>query len=95
LKHRTRKINNETIAQFKHLLENEMWECLKKKDTNYKFNSFLCIFLYTFDASFPVQNKSVGTIKNGWITQEIKISCKHKRSLCIHIYIAGAVLIHK
>jgi hypothetical protein len=38
LKLRTRRINNETIAQFQHLLENEMWEhVFKNKDTNSNF----------------------------------------------------------
>jgi hypothetical protein len=35
LKQRTRKINNEIIAQFQYLLENETWEpVFKNKDTN-------------------------------------------------------------
>jgi hypothetical protein len=60
LKQRTRKINNETTAPFLHLLENKMWEPLfENRDTNYKLNSFLYTFLKIFEASFPVQNKSV------------------------------------
>jgi hypothetical protein len=36
LKQKTRKMNNETIAPFQHLLENEIWEpVFKNKDTNY------------------------------------------------------------
>jgi hypothetical protein len=36
LKQRTRKINNVTIVQFQHLLQNERWELVfKNKDTNY------------------------------------------------------------
>jgi hypothetical protein len=65
LKQRTRKINNETIAYFLHLLESETWEpVFENKDTNYKSYSFLYTFLKSFKASFPVQNKSVGKIKN-------------------------------
>ena len=45
------------------------------------FNSFLCTFLNIFQASFPVKYKSTNNVKNDWITQGIKISCKHKRSL--------------
>jgi hypothetical protein len=61
LKWRTRIINGETTAQFQRLLENKMWEpVFENRDTNYKFNSFLYIFLKIFEASFPVQNKSVG-----------------------------------
>jgi hypothetical protein len=47
--------NIETIAQFQHILEHEMWEpVFKNKDTNYKFNSFLYVFLNIFQASFPI-----------------------------------------
>jgi hypothetical protein len=60
LKYRTRIINEETTAHFNHLLEYEMWgPVFKNRDTNYKFNSFLFIFLKFFAASFPFQNKSV------------------------------------
>ena len=44
------------------------------------FNSLLSIFLNIFKASFLVQYKSMKD-KNAWITQGIKISGKHKRSL--------------
>jgi hypothetical protein len=92
LKWRTRKINNETIGQFQHLLD-EAWEpVFENRDTNYKFNSFLYTFLKIYEASFPVQNKSVGKTKNDWITQGIKISLRHKGS--VYIYIAEAVIIH-
>jgi hypothetical protein len=46
LKQRTRKINDdETIAQFQHLLENKMWEpVFKNKATNCMFNSVIYFF---------------------------------------------------
>jgi hypothetical protein len=38
----TRKINNQTIVQFQHLLENKLWEpVFRNKDTNYKFKLVL------------------------------------------------------
>jgi len=43
------------------------------------FNSILCVFLDIFQASFPVKYQSMKD-KNDWITQQIKISSKHKRS---------------
>jgi hypothetical protein len=46
------------------------------------FNSFLRTFLNIFEASFPVNCRRTNKEKNHWITQGIKISCKHKRSLC-------------
>jgi hypothetical protein len=48
-------------------------------DAGYKFNSFLDMFLKIFEASFPIQNKSLGKTRNDWTTQGVKISCRHKR----------------
>jgi hypothetical protein len=63
-KWRTRIINGETTAQFQCLLENETWEpVFENRDSNYKFNSFLFMFLKIFEASFPIQNRSVGKSK--------------------------------
>lgn len=54
------------------LLENRTrGPVFENRDTNYKFNSFLYTFLKIFKASFPVQNRSVGKTRNGWITQGI------------------------
>ena len=46
------------------------------------FKSFLCTFLSIFQARFPVKYKSMKD-KNDWITQRIKISCKHERNLYV------------
>jgi hypothetical protein len=51
------------------------------KDPN-RINLFICAFLNTFQASFSVKSTST-TEKQGCIAQGIKISCKHKRSLCV------------
>jgi hypothetical protein len=53
-------------------------------DIDSKFNSFLHTFLNTFEACFPLKYNSVGKIKNDWIAQGIKISCKCKWSLYIY-----------
>jgi hypothetical protein len=37
-------------------------------------------FLNIFETSFPIKYVSIGKIKNDWITQGIKISCKCKRT---------------
>jgi hypothetical protein len=94
LKQRTRKLNNEIIAQFLDLLENKTWKPVFKNRTQIVSLTlfYICIFLNIFEASFPVQNKIVGRIKKDWVTQVIKMSCKHKRSL--YIYIAGTVIIY-
>jgi hypothetical protein len=41
------------------------------------------MFLKIFEASFPVQNRSLGMIRISWITQGIKMSRRHERSLYI------------
>jgi hypothetical protein len=82
LKQRTRLINSETLTDFQTLLKQETWECVyQTQDTNYMLNSFLRTFLNIFESSFPVNYRRRNKGKNDWITQGIKISCKHKRSL--------------
>jgi hypothetical protein len=78
LKQRTRKINNETIAQFQRVLQNKMWEPVFKIKDKYS-NSFSYAFLNISEVSLPIQNKTVGRAQNDWITQGIEISCKHKK----------------
>jgi hypothetical protein len=85
LRHRTRKTDNETVMQFQLLLQNETWESVyKSKDTNSKFNSFLYTFLNMCEAGIPTKYKNIGNLKNGWIMQGIRISCKHNRYLYTH-----------
>ena len=80
LKQRTRLINKEIIMNFQ-TTERETWESVNEdKDPTHMFNSFLFIFLNNFQSSFPVGYKSMKE-KNDFITQGIKISCKHARSL--------------
>jgi hypothetical protein len=82
LKQRTRKINNDTIMQFQLLLMSETWESVyRDQDINNRFHSFLYTALNIFEASFPIKYESMGKIKNDWVTQGIKISCKSKRCL--------------
>jgi hypothetical protein len=73
--------DNETFMKFQTLLKKETWESVYiDTNPNHMFNSFLCTLLKIFQASFPVKYKSLED-KNDWITQEIKILSKHKRSL--------------
>jgi hypothetical protein len=77
LKHKVRKVNNEKIMQFQHLVKSETWIYVHKdNDTNNKFNSFLYTFLSIFESSLPIKYKSIRKIKSDWITQIIKISSK-------------------
>jgi hypothetical protein len=53
LRRRSRKIDSKTVVQFQLLLRNEtLVSVYKSKDTTNKFNSFLCIFLNMYEASF-------------------------------------------
>jgi len=68
---------------FQALLKKENWESVytdTDTDPNHTFNLSLCSFLNNVHTSFPVQYKSMKD-KNDWITQGIKISFKHDRSL--------------
>jgi len=57
---------------FQALLKLEAWESVYiDKDSNRMFNSFLCTFFNIFQASFPVEHKSVKD-KNDLITQGTK-----------------------
>ena len=81
-KQKIRAINKITLTNFQALLKQEMWESVyHNEDVNDMFNSFLSTFLNIFEASFPVKYKSTNNKNNDWITQGIKISCKHKRIL--------------
>jgi hypothetical protein len=68
---------------FQTLLKIETLESVYvDKDPNHMFNSFLCTFFNIFQASFPVEHKSVKD-KNDGMTQGTKISCKRVRSLYV------------
>jgi hypothetical protein len=91
LKQRKRKRNTETIIQFQLLLKNETWDTVyKDNDTNTKFNSFLLTFLIVFEASFQIKYISIGKLRNEWITQGIKTSCKNNTTSTL-----GAVMTQK
>jgi hypothetical protein len=65
--------------QFQPQLANETWDPVYTDNGTNKFNSFLHTFLNIFEGSFfLVKYRSIHRNKNGWITQEIKISCVHK-----------------
>jgi hypothetical protein len=68
---------------FQTLLKKGTWESVyENKDPSHMFNSFLCTFLNIFQASYPVfLHSELQKKKKDLITQGIKISWKHKRSL--------------
>jgi len=65
---------------FQTVLKKTLDSVYTDKDPNYMFKSLLCTFLNIFQGSFPVKYKGMND-KNDWIAQDIKISCKHRRSL--------------
>jgi hypothetical protein len=46
--------------------------------------NFLFTFLNIYEGNFPHKYKSTGKLRNDWIMQRIKISCRLKRSLYIY-----------
>jgi hypothetical protein len=65
---------------FQILIKKENWEPVYiDTDSNHMFKSFLCTFSNIFQASFPAKYERMKD-KNVWLTQGIKINCKHKRS---------------
>jgi hypothetical protein len=82
-----RKINKYTTSNFINELSNESWDAIfNNEDINVMFNSFLNTYLRIFYSSFPiirVTNRYENQCKK-WITQGIKIPCKHKRGLYLN-----------
>jgi hypothetical protein len=89
LKERNTEENKERIFQFQLQLTNEFWESLRiGKNTSNNLNSFLCNFLYIFEAVYPVKYKNIQRNKNCWISKGRKTSfvCKI-RLIYIHMYV--------
>jgi ribosomal protein L33 len=79
-----RLINKDTIQNFLDNLTNETWEDVYKlNEVNEIFNLFLHTFIIIYESSFPTQNLTLNCKNNGWITQGIRLSCRHKQSLYI------------
>ena len=70
--------DNETIMNFQTVLQKETWESVYiDTDPNHMVSSLLRTSLNIFQASFPFKHKSMKD-KYNWITQGIKMSCKHR-----------------
>jgi hypothetical protein len=78
--HRTILITKDSIIHFQELLTNETWVTIYlNNDIIGIFNAFLNTFLSIFEANFPITY--INNVRNnGWITKDIKISCRCKRS---------------
>jgi hypothetical protein len=81
-----RQTNDDIIQNCHSALANEHWEEIYKQDNiNNNFNTFLNTFLIKYENSFPVTQRRYANNVNKWITTEIRIFCKGKRSLYILI----------
>jgi hypothetical protein len=72
------------LSNFINELNNESWDAIFNNEyVNVTFNSFLNTYLRIFYSSFPIIRviNRYETQYKKWITQSIKISCKHKREL--------------
>jgi hypothetical protein len=78
VKVRKRQFTEESVEEFMHLLLRESWqEVLSITEVNTKFNVFMDAILYYFNIAFPLKLFYLNDpIRNRWITQGLKISCK-------------------
>ena len=75
-------MDENSIANFQSYLKEEAWDSVYNSvDMNNIFNIFHCTLLSHFESSFPIMYKSYSPNHNGWMTKEIRISCKKKRDL--------------
>ena len=80
-----RKVDNNTIRHFVHLLSYENWEnVFLEENINIICNNFINTYLRILHASFPFVR--VRNLQNSkpWLTKGIKISCLNKRRLYLN-----------
>jgi hypothetical protein len=78
-----RHFGDDNIREFKYLLKKETWqEVFSETEVNQKFKAFLNSVLHPFDIAFPLEFRHrKKPLRNGWITQGIKMSFKKMRFL--------------
>ena len=79
----TRHFGDDNIREFKYLLKKETWqEVLSEAEVNAKFKVFMNSVLHLFDIAFCLEFRhGKKPLRNGWITQGIKMSSKKMRFL--------------
>jgi hypothetical protein len=79
-----RLITRASISNFVAMLKDESWsDVYSHYGVDKCFSSFLNSFLIYFESCFPMHHTTKKLLKNSWITQGIRISCKKKGSLYI------------
>ena len=77
-----RKVDNNTIGNFVHLLSYENWEnVFSEENVNVLYNNFINTYLRIFYASFPFVKVKNSQNSKPWLTKGIKTSCLNKRRL--------------
>jgi len=75
-----RHFGDDNIREFKYLLQKVTWqEVFSETEINAKLKVFMNSVLYSFDIAFPLEFRyRKKPLRNGWITQGIKMSSKKK-----------------
>ena len=78
-----RHFGDNNIKEFQHVLSKMTWqEVIKETEINAKFEAFMKLINYSFNIAFPLKLKHrKKSMRNGWITQGIRISSKNLRFL--------------
>ena len=78
-----RKINDESIDDFKYLLQHVNWSDVMNTDTNDSYNKFLNKFCELYDVAFPEIKIEVKpkNMLSPWITKGLAKSSKRKQKL--------------
>jgi hypothetical protein len=78
-----RHFGDDNIWEFKYLLKNVTWqEVFSETEVNAKFKVFMNPVLHFFDTAFSLEFRHrKKPLRNGWITQYIKMSSKKIRFL--------------
>jgi len=78
-----RHFGNDNIREFEYLLKKETWqEVFSETEVNTKFKVIMKSVLHSFDIAFLLELRhSKKPLRNGWITQGIKMSSTKMRFL--------------
>jgi hypothetical protein len=78
---RKRQFTEESIHVFNYLLQKESWQSFLSSDVNTSFDAFMDMILHHYNTAFSLKTAYMSKIKNKWITQGIRNSCKRMKLL--------------
>ena len=78
-----RTFNEESVDDFKYLLNHVDWNYIVNSDTNESYNKFLMKFSELYDVAFPETKIEVKTknLLSSWLTKGLRKSSKRKQKL--------------